>query len=154
MKNIIIIAFTFFFINSCNGNLNSTKSEFKNLPPKEIDYTGKKKAYFASGCFWCVEAVYESVRGVSEAYSGYAGGFTKNPNYNQIGSDRLANAIGIIMKIPQGIIQRSKIPTEREIIDVLSNSSLRHLRIPNNAATRTSDARIPPNTSWPEHLEG
>ena len=65
----------------------------------------------------------------------------------------IPSAIGIIMKIPQGIIQRSKIPTEREIIDVLSNSSLRHLRIPNNAATRTTDARTPPNTSWPEQLE-
>ena len=51
-----------------------------------------KKAYFASGCFWCVEAVYESVRGVYEAYSGYAGGFTKNPNYNQIGSGRTGHA--------------------------------------------------------------
>jgi peptide-methionine (S)-S-oxide reductase len=52
---------------------------------------GMKKAYFASGCFWCVEAVYESVKGVSEAYSGYAGGFTKNPNYNQMNNNSNAN---------------------------------------------------------------
>ena len=39
-------------------------------------------AYFASGCFWCVEAVYESVRGVSESISGYSGGHTENPTYN------------------------------------------------------------------------
>ena len=51
-----------------------------------------KRAYFASGCFWCVEAVYESVKGVSEAYSGYAGGFTKNPNYNQIGTGKTGHA--------------------------------------------------------------
>lgn len=51
-----------------------------------------KKAYFASGCFWCVEAIFESVNGVSEAYSGYAGGFTKNPNYNQIGTGRTGHA--------------------------------------------------------------
>ena len=53
---------------------------------------GLKKAYFASGCFWCVEAVYESVKGVTEAYSGYAGGFTKNPNYNQIGTGKTGHA--------------------------------------------------------------
>lgn len=53
---------------------------------------GLKKAYFASGCFWCVEAIYESVQGVSEVYSGYSGGFTENPNYNQIGTGRTGHA--------------------------------------------------------------
>lgn len=51
-----------------------------------------KKAYFASGCFWCVEAIFESVKGVEEVYSGYAGGFTKNPNYNQIGTGKTGHA--------------------------------------------------------------
>ena len=53
---------------------------------------GMKKAYFASGCFWCVEAIYESVKGVNETYSGYAGGLTKNPNYKQIGTGRTGHA--------------------------------------------------------------
>lgn len=43
-------------------------------------------AYFASGCFWCVEAVFESVKGVKEAVSGYSGGTKKNPTYEQIGT--------------------------------------------------------------------
>jgi peptide-methionine (S)-S-oxide reductase len=42
---------------------------------------GKARAYFASGCFWCVEAVYESVKGVEEVINGYSGGFTNNPTY-------------------------------------------------------------------------
>lgn len=42
---------------------------------------GMKAAYFASGCFWCVEAIYESVKGVDESISGYAGGHTENPTY-------------------------------------------------------------------------
>lgn len=42
---------------------------------------GLKKAYFASGCFWCVEAIYESVNGVKEAISGYSGGKSQNPTY-------------------------------------------------------------------------
>jgi len=37
------------------------------------------KAYFASGCFWCVEAIFESVEGVGDVVSGYAGGTEKNP---------------------------------------------------------------------------
>ena len=51
-----------------------------------------KVAYFASGCFWCVEAIFESVEGVSEAVSGYAGGHTKNPTYQSIGSGRTGHA--------------------------------------------------------------
>lgn len=51
-----------------------------------------KIAYFASGCFWCVEAIFESVEGVSEAISGYAGGHTTNPTYQTIGTGRTGHA--------------------------------------------------------------
>ena len=51
-----------------------------------------KTTYFASGCFWCVEAIYESVYGVVEVISGYAGGTTVNPNYQQIGTGRTGHA--------------------------------------------------------------
>lgn len=52
----------------------------------------KSKAYFASGCFWCVESVYESIKGVEEAFSGYAGGETKNPTYYQVVTGRTGHA--------------------------------------------------------------
>lgn len=51
-----------------------------------------KVAYFASGCFWCVEAVFESVNGVEEAISGYAGGNTLNPTYAKIGTGKTGHA--------------------------------------------------------------
>ena len=50
------------------------------------------KAYFASGCFWCVEAVFESVKGVKETVSGYSGGVLKNPTYEQICTGKLQHA--------------------------------------------------------------
>lgn len=50
------------------------------------------KAYFASGCFWCVEAIFESVEGVSEAVSGYSGGVIDNPTYEMITTGRLKHA--------------------------------------------------------------
>ena len=62
-------------------------TESKYSVPKEYQV-----AYFASGCFWCVEAVFEQVIGVHEAISGYAGGNTKNPNYNQIVTGRTGHA--------------------------------------------------------------
>lgn len=41
-------------------------------------------AYFAGGCFWGVEAVFEHVRGVQNVVSGYSGGRTRNPTYEQV----------------------------------------------------------------------
>ena len=63
-------------------------------------------------------------------------------------------ARGIITKTPHGMTHRSNTPVESEIIVVLSKLSVRHIRIANKTATRTNDARIPPNTIWPERLEG
>ncbi|MBM3455364.1 MAG: peptide-methionine (S)-S-oxide reductase MsrA [Bacteroidetes bacterium] len=54
--------------------------------------SSKETAYFASGCFWCVEAIFESVKGVYYAESGYAGGSTKNPTYEQICSGMSGHA--------------------------------------------------------------
>jgi peptide-methionine (S)-S-oxide reductase len=64
------------------------------LEPIEVpaDKNGIKRAYFASGCFWCVEAVYESVRGVKESISGYSGGHTKNPTYQSSNTGRTGHA--------------------------------------------------------------
>ena len=58
---------------------------------------GEKVAVFASGCFWCVEAIFESVEGVSEAVSGYAGGKAENANYKLVSSglSRHAEAVEV-----------------------------------------------------------
>lgn len=56
------------------------------------DLEGLSVAYFASGCFWCVEAVYESVKGVEEAVSGYSGGPEMNPTYQQVGGGATGHA--------------------------------------------------------------
>ena len=44
----------------------------------------KEIAVLAGGCFWCVEAVLEQLRGVEHVESGYAGGHVPNPTYQQI----------------------------------------------------------------------
>lgn len=41
-------------------------------------------ATFAGGCFWCIEAVFERVRGVQDVVSGYCGGRTANPSYREV----------------------------------------------------------------------
>ena len=59
------------------------------------DYENMSKAYFASGCFWCVETIYESLDCVKEVYSGYAGCSTINPNYYQVMSGKTGHAEAI-----------------------------------------------------------
>ena len=44
----------------------------------------KEKAYFAGVCFWCVEESFEKLAGVEKVISGYSGGTTKNPTYEEV----------------------------------------------------------------------
>ena len=79
-------------LNSCISVGQMKNNENPIWEPPTIKYKNLKKAYFASGCFWCVEAVFESVKGVYEVYSGYSGGYLKNPTYYQIGTGRTGHA--------------------------------------------------------------
>lgn len=60
--------------------------------PSAKDLQQFETAYFASGCFWCVEAIFESVKGVKEVYSGYSGGTEKNPTYEEVSYGRTHHA--------------------------------------------------------------
>jgi len=71
-----------------------------------------KVAYFASGCFWCVESIFESVEGVNEAISGYAGGFTKNPTYRSIGTGRTGHAEAV------AVYYNPEIITFKTLVDI------------------------------------
>ena len=65
MKYFFII---FFFLININFSYSATKD----------------KAYFAGGCFWCVEESFEKLKGVEEVISGYSGGITENPTYKEV----------------------------------------------------------------------
>lgn len=67
------------FLVTCSSFAQKSKSKYKD-------------AYFASGCFWCVEAIFETVKGVDYAESGYTGGSTKNPTYEAICTGKTGHA--------------------------------------------------------------
>ncbi|MCK0110341.1 peptide-methionine (S)-S-oxide reductase MsrA [Flavobacteriaceae bacterium S0825] len=77
---------------------------------------GLARAYFASGCFWCVEAVYESVKGVKESISGYSGGHTLNPTYESSNTGRTGHAEAV------EIIYDPKIVSFATLVDVYFGS--------------------------------
>ena len=67
---------------SSNDAQTEEQTAHTKLSPQDLQQY--ETAYFASGCFWCVEAIYESVRGVAEVISGYSGGEEENPTYEQV----------------------------------------------------------------------
>jgi peptide-methionine (S)-S-oxide reductase len=62
-----------------SGNMQSVKEE-------------RDTATFGAGCFWCVEAVFQELKGVESVRSGYAGGFVKNPSYKEVCTGRTGHA--------------------------------------------------------------
>lgn len=95
MKRLLIfLPFLFCNLSSCQISVKNPKQKAViNAEPIELPIeNGIARAYFASGCFWCVEAIYESVAGVQEAISGYAGGHTKNPTYELSNTGRSGHA--------------------------------------------------------------
>ncbi len=94
MKMILLILSLFVF--SCGNSSTqepSKKEVTKAATPVEVPLQDTlASAYFASGCFWCVEAIYESLEGVEEVISGYSGGHTKNPTYDSSNTGKTGHA--------------------------------------------------------------
>ncbi|WP_347372987.1 peptide-methionine (S)-S-oxide reductase MsrA [Aequorivita sp. Q41] len=96
---ILLSLFLFSLQGACKPSNESNKTaeeiaQKEQIPVQTKPVNGLKTAYFASGCFWCVEAVYESVAGVKEAISGYSGGKLQNPTYKNHGDH--AEAVEVI----------------------------------------------------------
>ncbi|MBI2103827.1 peptide-methionine (S)-S-oxide reductase MsrA [Candidatus Woesebacteria bacterium] len=53
------------------------------------------KAYFAGGCFWCTEAIFQMIKGVSEVTNGYAGGSYESPSYEEVSKGQTGHAEAI-----------------------------------------------------------
>ncbi len=95
MQNLIIfISATLLIFTSGKCSPNAENFQQPNEQKIEINKQkeGMESAIFASGCFWCVEAIFESVKGVSEAVSGYSGGTADDANYNAVSYGRTDHA--------------------------------------------------------------
>ena len=94
MKNILPILVLAFLVSCQNtAQVSKKQQDIINAKPVVVPIKkGKARGYFASGCFWCVEAIYESIKGVEESISGYSGGDTKNPTYESSNTGRTGHA--------------------------------------------------------------
>jgi peptide-methionine (S)-S-oxide reductase len=66
-------------------------------------------AVFGGGCFWCLEAIFTMLNGVNKVESGYAGGFTENPTYNEVCGGGTGHAEVIRIEFDPGIISYGKL---------------------------------------------
>ncbi len=74
--------------------------------------TNLQTATLAGGCFWCLEAVFDEVKGVHSVESGYTGGQAANPTYQQVCSDTTGHAEAVRVSFDPGVI------SYREILNV------------------------------------
>lgn len=74
-------------------NLHCAENDKTNYGKKMSDEKNNlTKATFGSGCFWCTEAIFENVNGVTDVVSGYSGGKVFNPTYEQVCSGTTGHA--------------------------------------------------------------
>ncbi len=84
MKRLFFLLLTAFSVAGCDlatAQRGGEDARFATLPKLQ---PGEAVATFASGCFWTTEHVFDDVKGVRAAYSGYAGGKVANPTYEQV----------------------------------------------------------------------
>jgi len=94
LLGIVVSVLSFiFFSPSCaqrenpNRSMSLTNSLTNTSPSVAEKITGNENldtATFATGCFWCTEAVFQQLKGVKKVTSGYSGGHVENPTYKEV----------------------------------------------------------------------
>ena len=74
-----------------------------------MENSNVETATLAAGCFWCVEAVFDDLKGVESVESGYSGGHTENPTYQQVCSETTGHAEVVQIKFDPAVISFKEI---------------------------------------------
>src|SRR5882724_9757062 len=80
--------------------------------PQRNHVSDTEVATFGGGCFWCLEAVFEQLRGVDQVESGYAGGSLPDPGYEEVCSGRTGHAEVVQVTYAPAVV------SFRDILDV------------------------------------
>lgn len=91
MKTLLNILAFWMVISQTACQVQANENE-KSTTTMAIDTSGLASATFGAGCFWCVEAVFEELKGVADAEAGYSGGHIKNPGYREVCTGRTGHA--------------------------------------------------------------
>jgi peptide-methionine (S)-S-oxide reductase len=107
---VLVVALVLFAAKATRG---APRQDSAPLAAPVIDATStaaaQDTAVFAGGCFWGIEAVFEHVKGVKSAVSGYAGGSTANPTYEQVSSGDTGHAESVQVIYDPGQVSYGKL---------------------------------------------
>jgi peptide methionine sulfoxide reductase msrA/msrB len=106
--NILFVSMLALMIFGC-AKSNSTEKADPHVSLGNAEYD---TATFAGGCFWCMDAPFEKLSGVKDVISGYAGGYVKNPTYEEVESGSTGHAESI------QVIYDPRIISYSELVDV------------------------------------
>lgn len=83
----ILLAMLFLALSVSSIQAQQSQKKNSNMSSNDVE-----QATFGAGCFWCVEAIFEEVKGVESVVAGYAGGEMKDPSYRQVSSGATGHA--------------------------------------------------------------
>lgn len=89
----IVLSVYFYATLACGQTLIQKQKHMQNIPQTQVNVPeGMEIATLGSGCFWCIEALYQDLKGVTEVKSGYSGGHVAKPTYRQVTSGTTGHA--------------------------------------------------------------
>lgn len=92
MKQILLFSLFTSLLSCSEAQQTATQSTTKSTPKMEKNTAQLDTITLGSGCFWCVEAVFQELKGVEKVTSGYSGGKIKNPTYREVCSGLTGHA--------------------------------------------------------------
>lgn len=110
MRLLAFMAITVLAAASCTSSSGSeTEDSRSNLSRASNAYAANDTATFAGGCFWCMEAVFERVKGVADVVSGYSGGGEESPTYYEVGSGKTGHAEAVQVFFDSAVVNYAKL---------------------------------------------
>jgi methionine-S-sulfoxide reductase len=112
LKSILVVAALAFFASTgftLTGNREPNAEESKTITTMKGDNTNLETATLAGGCFWCIETIFNDLKGVDKVISGYSGGTTKNPSYEQVSAGNTGHAEVVQITYDPSIIGYDKL---------------------------------------------
>ncbi|WP_199141560.1 peptide-methionine (S)-S-oxide reductase MsrA [Pedobacter sp. ASV12] len=103
MKRLSVILMLLLTLAACSSGEDKKPATLPKPSAKE------QVATFAGGCFWSIQEGFSELKGVIKATSGYAGGTTKNPTYEQVGTEQTGHAESVQVVYDPNVISFSQL---------------------------------------------
>jgi peptide-methionine (S)-S-oxide reductase len=109
LKSVLAAVLVFAFSGCGIGKETKQTNQSQTISNKKGASTNLETATLAGGCFWCIETIFEDLKGVEKVESGYSGGRTENPTYEQVCSGVTGHAEVVQITFDPSVISYAKL---------------------------------------------